>query len=141
MPNASIVLANRRDEIARLSQFVVRFCEQHRLAADEVLDVNLVLDEVVINIISHGYSDEREHEIHVTLAINRQFLIIEVEDDGRPFNPKDVPPPSHLELPIEERPIGGMGVHIVRSLTDRIEHRRTDGKNVLTLRKKRHVKN
>ena len=132
--HASIVLVNRRDEIGRLSQFVEQFGAAHRLVTDEVLDVNLVLDEIVINIISHAYNDEREHQISISLDLAGDRLTMRVEDDGRPFNPVTAPLPN-LELPIEERPIGGLGIHIVRSLTSAIEHRRDQDRNILTLTK------
>jgi anti-sigma regulatory factor (Ser/Thr protein kinase) len=135
MSSASIVLLNQKSEIQRLSQFVERFGEAHRLSTDETLDINLILDEIVINIIVHGCDDAREHEIQVRLALDADTLTIQVADDGVPFNPVDAPPPD-LDLPIEERPIGGLGIHIVRSLVDTIEHRRDDGRNVLTMTKK-----
>jgi serine/threonine-protein kinase RsbW len=135
MSSASIVLVNQKSEIQRLSRFVERFGEAHRLSTDETLDINLILDEVVINIIVHGCDDEHGHEIHVQLALDADTLTIQVDDDGVPFNPVEAPPPN-LDLPIEERPVGGLGIHIVRSLVDTIDHRRDDGRNVLTMTKK-----
>jgi anti-sigma regulatory factor (Ser/Thr protein kinase) len=131
----SLVLVNRRVEIERLAEHVESFGNAHHLPADDIHDVNLVLDEIVINIIKHGYDDDREHEIHVRLEIEAGEVTITVEDDGRPFNPLDAPAPN-LDLPIEERPIGGLGIHIVRSLVDRIEYERAEGRNRLTLRKR-----
>jgi len=135
MSSASIVLLNQRKEIERLSQFVERFGNDHHLSTDEILDINLVLDEVVINVIAHGYEDDHEHRIDVRLALDDGLLTIRVEDDGRPFNLLEQPAPD-LDAPIEERRIGGLGIHIVRSLTDTIEHRRIDDRNVVTLKKK-----
>ena len=135
MSDASIILINQRIEIERLGQFVGHFGEAHHLLADEILDINLVLDEIVSNVIAHGYEDDREHRIHVSLALDADLLRIQVEDDGRPFNLLEAPPPK-LDLSIEDRPIGGLGIHIVRSLTDGLEHRREDGRNVVTLKKK-----
>ena len=131
----SISLVNHRREIERLAGLVEQFGEAHSLAADDVSGINLLLDEIVINIISHGYDDEREHQILVTLALENGVLAIRVEDDGRPFNPLDVPEPN-LDLPIEERPIGGLGVYIARSIADQMDYRRDAGRNVLTMRKR-----
>ena len=131
----SISLLNHRREVERLTGLVEQFGEAHRLAADDVSAVNLLLDEIVINIISHGYDDQREHQILVTLALENGVLAIRVEDDGRPFNPLDVPGPN-LDLPIEERPIGGLGVYIARSIADQMDYRRDAGRNVLTMRKR-----
>ena len=135
MERASLVLVNQRSEIRRLCQFVEQFGEANRLSTDETLDINLILDEIVINIIEHGAEAARQLEIHVDLALDAGTLTIQVDDDGVPFNPVDAPPPN-FDLPIEQRPIGGLGIHIVRSLVDRIEHRRDDGRNVLTMTKK-----
>jgi len=131
----SISLLNHRREVERLAGLVEQFGEAHRLATDDINGINLLLDEIVINIISHGYDDEREHQILVTLALENGVLAIRVEDDGRPFNPLDVPGPN-LDLPIEERPIGGLGVYIARSIADQMDYRRDAGRNVLTMRKR-----
>src|SRR5207247_7141174 len=100
------------------------------LPSESVRDVTFLLDEIVINIISHGYDDQREHQILVTLALENGVLAIRVEDDGRPFNPLDVPGPN-LDLPIEERPIGGLGIYIARSIADQMDFRRDSGRNLL----------
>ena len=107
---------------------------EHHLSADDIAAVNLVLDEIVINIIAHGYDDQQEHRIDVSLALEGDLLTIQVEDDGKPFNPLEAPPPN-LDLPIDERPIGGLGIHIVRSTVDAIEHRREGRRNILTMQK------
>ena len=131
----SISLVNHRREIERLTGLVEQFGEARGLADDDVNGINLLLDEIVVNIISHGYDDEGEHQILVTLALENGVLAIRVEDDGRPFNPLDVPGPN-LDLPIEERPIGGLGIYIARSIADQMEHQREAGRNVLTMRKR-----
>ena len=134
MASASAVFVNQKAEIGRLAQFVDRFGEEQHLSADDVMSLNLVLDEVVMNIINHGYDDAGEHQIPVTLALDGDVVTIRVEDDGRPFNPLDAPPPN-LDVPIEERQVGGLGIHIVRSVMDDVEHRRDGGRNVLIMKK------
>jgi serine/threonine-protein kinase RsbW len=61
--------------------------------------------------------------------------VVEVEDDGRPFDPLLVPPPD-LTLPLERRPIGGLGIHLIRSLMDEVAYARHDGRNVLKMAKR-----
>jgi serine/threonine-protein kinase RsbW len=92
------------------------------------------LDEVVANIINHGYDDTAEHQIRVTLAFDGSELGIRVEDDGRAFDPLQAPPPD-LDLPLEERPVGGLGIHIVRSVMDAVEYQRDGDRNVLIMKK------
>jgi anti-sigma regulatory factor (Ser/Thr protein kinase) len=57
-----------------------------------------------------------------------------VTDDGHPFNPLELPEPN-THLPVEDRPIGGLGIHLLKKMSDRMAYARTDGKNRLTLRK------
>jgi serine/threonine-protein kinase RsbW len=133
-PILSAVLVNQRSEIARLAGLVERFGAAHHLSADGIAAVNLALDEIVINIIAHAYDDDHEHRIDVRLALEGDVLTMRVEDDGKPFNPLEAPPPN-LDLPIEARRAGGLGIFIVRSIVSAIEHRREQGRNILTMKK------
>ena len=134
MSRISEVFLNRRPEIQRLGAVAERFGADHGLSDDDVMAINLVLDEVITNIIDYGYDDRADHEIHVTMAVEGDRLTIEVEDDARPFDPLQAPAPD-LDLPLEERPVGGLGIHIVRSLMDTVEHHRRNDRNVLTMQK------
>ena len=135
MSSTSVILANRTKEISRLSQFLEQFGADHHLSTDEILDINLVLDEVVINVIKYAYEDDREHPIEVRLSRDGDLVTIQVEDGGRPFNPLDQPPPN-FDLPIEERGVGGLGIHIVRSMTESIDYQRMGDRNVVTMTKR-----
>jgi serine/threonine-protein kinase RsbW len=134
MSSVSGVFVNQRTEIERVVELAERFGEEHQLPPEVVMSIHLVLDEVVANIISHGYDDTAEHQIHVTLALDESVLAIRVEDDGRPFDPLAAPPPD-LDLPLEERPVGGLGIHIVRSVMDAVEYQRDGGRNILIMKK------
>ena len=134
MSRLSEVFLNKRHEIQRLAIVAERFCADHHLSNTEMLAASLALDEVVTNIILHGYDDAADHEIRVTMTLENGVLTMEVEDDGRPFDPLQAPPPN-LDLPIEERPVGGLGIHLVRTLMDAVEYQRRGDHNVLTMRK------
>ena len=95
----------------------------------------MALDEVVTNIISYAYADDTEHRVMVRVALVRDVVSVRVEDDGRAFNPLDAPPPD-LRLGADERPIGGLGVHIVRSVMDSLEYHRENERNVLIMTKR-----
>lgn len=69
------------------------------------------------NVISYGYDDREEHKIIVCLLMQQGKLTVEVENDGRPFNPLDAPEPD-IEKPLEERTLGGLGIHLVRNVMD-----------------------
>jgi anti-sigma regulatory factor (Ser/Thr protein kinase) len=131
----SVTLVNDRSEIERLSQLVEAFGEAKGLTADSVFSVNLALDEVITNVIRYGHDDGGQHPIVVRLAIDQDVLTAQVEDDGRAFNPLEAPVPD-IGASIEERPIGGLGIHLVRSVMNSVEYRREDGRNVLTMKKR-----
>ena len=132
----SVTLVNDRSEVERLSRLVEAFGEEKGLAADAIFSVNLALDEVVSNIIRYAHDDDgRQHAILVRLALEQDVLTAEVEDDGRAFNPLDAPVPD-IGASIEDRPIGGLGIHLVRSVMSAVEYRREDGRNLLTMKKR-----
>ena len=134
----SITLENDRREIGRTAATIESFGREHSIAADDISAVNLALDEVLANIITHAYPDVAAHIINVRLTADPRAIHVDVEDDGRPFNPLTWPPPD-LEVPIERRPVGGLGLHIARSVVDEIKYRRVGNKNVLSLSKARAV--
>jgi serine/threonine-protein kinase RsbW len=131
----TLTLVNHTSEIARALTAVEPFVQGRSLPAEVAYAVSLTIDEVVANVIRHGYDDAAEHLIRVRLQVDGDLLTILVEDDGKPFNPLLAPPPP-LHLSIEERPVGGLGIHLIRTLMDEVEYRRVDGANVLTLRKR-----
>jgi len=130
-----IVLRNDLSEIAKLNQELENFRRKCSLSSKTLFELNLILEEVLANVISHAYGDNRLHEIVVRADLRDGELIIEVEDDGRPFNPLQIPPPD-LDRPLEQRNVGGLGLHLVRELTSSIEYTRREDKNHLVMRKK-----
>ncbi len=134
-PSMSVTLVNDLAEIERLSQLVEAFGEAGGMGPESVFNVNLALDEVITNVIRYAHDDGREHPIVVRLAIDQDVLTAQVEDDGRAFNPLEAPVPD-IGASIEERPIGGLGIHLVRSVMNSVEYRREDGRNVLIMKKR-----
>ena len=131
----SVTLVNDQSEVERLSRLVEAFGEAEGVSADSIFSVNLALDEVITNIIRYAHDDGgRQHPIVVRLALESGVLTAQVEDDGRAFNPLDAPPPD-LNASIEERPIGGLGIHLVRTMMNSVEYRRENGRNVLIMKK------
>lgn len=132
----SFTLDNDQSEVEKLSRLVEAFGEVHGLPPQAIFSVNLALDEVVTNIIRYAYNDNGlPHPIVVRLAFEEGVLAAQVEDDGRAFNPLEAPAPD-IDATIEERPIGGLGIHLVRSMMDSVEYRRDDGRNVFIMKKR-----
>ncbi len=128
------LIQNRLAALDGLAGDLRDFCLAGGLPEEMIADARLVVEETVSNIIRHGYDDDRIHEIRVRVSLDRGALTLEIEDDGRAFNPLEAPLPD-VALPVEEKPIGGLGILLLRSLTDAQEYRRSGGKNVLTLRR------
>jgi anti-sigma regulatory factor (Ser/Thr protein kinase) len=94
--------------------------------------VNMVFDELLNNIVSYAFEDENEHAIEVRVSLERQRLVIEILDDGRPFNPFSQQTPD-TTLPLEERRIGGLGIHLVQKVMDEVSYERRIDTNLVKL--------
>jgi phosphoserine phosphatase RsbU/P len=130
-----LTLANRSSELQRLAAELERFAKNHRIQEPDVHALSLALDEIITNTIAYGYDDQGAHEIRVRLTLANGRLSAEVEDDGRPFNPLTAPQPD-LTSAVEDRPVGGLGIHLVRSLMEQFDYRRESGKNHLIMSKR-----
>lgn len=131
--SATITLKNDLAELGRLAEAVTEFGERMGLPDKVVFSLNLVLDELVTNVVSYGYGDDPgEHWLTVGVRVEEGQLTAVLEDDGLPFDPLAKGPPD-LDSPLEERGIGGLGVHFVRTMMDRVDYQRVDGRNRLTL--------
>ena len=130
-----ITLGNRLSDLERAAAELARFAASQRLSTSIAFDVGLAMDEVLTNVIRYAYDDGAEHEITVRIACGEHALVLEIEDDGRPFNPLEVSTPDTASS-LTKRAIGGLGIHLVRSVMDRVEYRRHDDKNVLRMAKK-----
>jgi anti-sigma regulatory factor (Ser/Thr protein kinase) len=95
----------------------------------------LALEEAVTNVIGHAFDGvPPPHLITVRLEITSRRFIAEVSDNGRPFDPTAAPVPD-LSLPLDQRPPGGLGIHLMRSMMDRVQYRRRGDRNLLRLEK------
>jgi anti-sigma regulatory factor (Ser/Thr protein kinase) len=130
----NVVVANDISEVDRLHHSVSQFCREHGLSSQIEGDLSLALEEILVNVIRYGHPEGGKHEIVVWLSLEQDCVIATVEDDGVPFNPLEAPEPD-LCSPIEKRQVGGLGIHLVRSITDGLEYRRNEGRNRLVIRK------
>lgn len=133
--DVEISVHNKLSELASANQTLTQFGRKHGLSDSVLHDLNLALGEILTNIISYGYTDSGEHEITVRLSIEPGEMRVDVEDDGKPFNPLEAPE-ADTTKPLEERAVGGLGVHLVRKLTDGLEYQRREGKNLLVMKKR-----
>jgi anti-sigma regulatory factor (Ser/Thr protein kinase) len=130
-----IVLMNQPGWRAELLAALDDFARQHRLAESVRQAADLSLEEHLTNILRYGYSDAERHEIRVRFELEEGCLAIEIEDDGQAFDPLAVPEPD-TTAPLEGRPVGGLGIHLIRRFMDEVQYRREADRNILHLRKR-----
>lgn len=128
------LIKNNLPEIQPVAEEVIGFCREHGVGESACFDVRLALEEVVSNTIKYGYKDSVVHTIRVRAECDAQSLLLEVEDDAGPFNPLEVPTPD-VSLPAEEKPIGGLGLFLLRAIMDHLEYSRRGEKNILRMTK------
>jgi len=135
MAPLELILQNRPEEKQRLLSALEEFARQHHLAPAVLRAADLALEEHLTNVLNYAYEDAAPHEIRIRLTLDNQRLQIEVEDDGRPYDPLSHPPVD-TSVPLEQKPIGGLGIHLIRSVMDEVDYRREAGKNILRMRKR-----
>ena len=132
----TLKLQNKREELDRIVAAVDDIARQDDWPDDLLFKINLVLEEVGLNIIDYAF-DGGIHEFEIRLTSDAEAVTIEAIDDGRPYDPLTETPDPDLDASIEMRPIGGLGVYLVRTMMDRLDYQRVDGKNCLTMVKYR----
>ena len=129
-----ITLKNQLSELNTLASAVESFAEQAELDMKTQFNLNLALDELVTNIINYAYDDESLHQIEIELSYADSLLNINITDDGKPFDPTQTDAPE-LTQSLEQREVGGLGIHFVSKLMDSMNYQRTNEQNQLTLQK------
>lgn len=129
----SITLPNDIATITQLSEFVETVCEEKGLDMALTMNLNLALEEAVVNVMSYAYPNS-QGDVKVDIIIDDQKVVSILTDSGIPFDPTqkgDV----DTTLPAEERPIGGLGIHLVKQIMDKVSYQYVDNQNILTLEK------
>jgi serine/threonine-protein kinase RsbW len=129
------LIKNNLAEIEPLTESIVSYCKDIGLDEAVCYDVRLALEEAISNTIKYGYENHQEHTIQVRAGFENRELFLEIEDDAKEFNPLEAPPPD-LTLPVEKRPIGRLGIYLMRSLMDYVNYKRSGGKNILRMTKR-----
>ena len=117
----------------QVDAFVAVFVSEQGIAADDAARIMILLEELITNLMKYGYTDRAEPGVvEIALALDGSLLEIEFIDDGCAFDPSAGPLPE-LGEPLEERPVGGLGLHLLRSLTEVVRYERRNNKNVIRL--------
>lgn len=129
-----LLLTNEIPEINKLAAFIEELGEELNLPPDLVFNLNLVLEEAISNVILYAYPKEERQEILLTARKSDKNLIFVLTDSGKEFDPTQAPD-ADITLSSEERPIGGLGIYLIRKIMNEVAYQRIEGKNVLTLGK------
>lgn len=133
-PQSSLILPNDVDTIPQLNEYIDCICEENGIDMEIAMSLNLAIEEAVVNVMSYAYPDGAQGEVKIESVVDPNQITFVITDNGIPFDPtakEDV----DVTLSAEERPIGGLGIHLIRQIMTHISYERKDGKNILTLSK------
>ena len=134
MNKHQLVMHNDIAESARLCPFIERIGEELNLDASLVSQINLAIEEAVVNSIMYAYPHDEEGEVELMAEWNdeKTELKFSLQDSGVAFNPLSVPD-ADISLGVDDRPIGGLGIFLIKQIMDKVDYQRRDEKNVLTM--------
>ena len=132
-----VVIDSAIEKIPVISALLGEEMETFGFGSEVILDIQLAVEEAITNVINHGYK-KPGGEIIVSSRISPERIEVQIMDTAPRFNPLSVPEPE-LDSTIEDRDIGGLGIFLIRQVMDEVSYRYEDGKNILSLTKKRIV--
>ena len=129
-----LILHNDIQQIPQLADFILTIAEEMHLDQSLSMSLNLALEEAVTNVIMYAYPKGSDGLVIIEAILREKSLDFIVTDSGQPFDPTAVPE-VNTALDLDERPVGGLGIHLVRKIMDEVQYERTDGKNILSMTK------
>lgn len=130
----SLTLPNDVETIPQLNEFIDTVAEAIGLDMSLTMSLNLAIEEAVVNVMDYAYPPGEKGDVTIDVCASDEWLQFVISDAGTPFDPTQKEE-ADTTLSVDERPIGGLGIFLVRQLMDTIHYQYVDGKNVLTLRK------
>ncbi len=119
-------------EVQKVNAVFARFAETYALPEAVRRSVNVALDELLANELSHGMAGRDAGSVTVEVELDQERVTVTITDDGPSFDPFRQAAPD-TTLSVDERPIGGLGIHLVRELMDEVSYQRRDEHNVVVL--------
>lgn len=133
----SIVLKNDVREVTQLDAFVKDTCSAIHLDEATATNVCLAVEEAAVNVMHYAYPEGTKGEIRIEAIVIDGKMTFEIRDDGKPFDPTVAAQPD-ITLSAKQRPIGGLGIYLIRQYMDAMSYKRENGSNILTLVKTFH---
>jgi len=131
----SLTLPNNVEFIPQLATFIEEVTESYGIDPSVTMSINLALEEAVVNVMNYAYPEGTLGEIDISVTFSDGSITFTIKDTGTPFDPTKVSNPD-TSLSAEERPIGGLGIYLVRELMDEVSYCYENNHNILTLKKK-----
>lgn len=131
----SLTLPNNVEFIPQLATFIEEVTESYGIDPSVTMSINLALEEAVVNVMNYAYPEGTLGEIDISVTFSDGSITFTIQDTGTPFDPTKVSNPD-TSLSAEERPIGGLGIYLVRELMDEVSYCYENNHNILTLKKK-----
>ena len=127
-----IKITNRLEEVPQMMASIEDICTEEGIDEMTILGINLALEEAVVNVVNYAYPEGTVGDIEMEVNADAKAITFILRDHGKPFDPtaaKEV----DITLSVEERQIGGLGIHLIRNYMDEVKYDYCDGQNVLTL--------
>ena len=129
-----LILHNKVEQIAMLPEFVEAVAEEAQLDHEAVFNLNLALEEAVSNVIMYAYPEGTEGTVDIDAVVDGKRVSFVITDSGKPFDPT-AKEKVNINTEMAERPIGGLGIHLVRTIMDTVNYERKGENNILTITK------
>jgi serine/threonine-protein kinase RsbW len=127
-----IPMKNSLEEFGRLVESVAQFLAENEVSPKVDFTANLVIEEAVLNVIHYAYPTQGDGDIGFTMEIEGRKLTITLCDWGRPYDPLARAEPD-INAPLEERQVGGLGVHLIKKMCKEVKYEYEDGRNKLAM--------
>ncbi len=128
----TVRITNHRDQIDTVRKFFDDYSKENKLTEKTVHDIQMALDELLTNIVNYGYEDTDEHQIDIHFGVNDDAVKVEIVDDSKPYNILEKDNPD-ISLSMEDKPIGGLGIFLIKKLMSNVDYYTEEGKNHLVM--------
>ena len=129
-----LCLTNDIETVPQLNDFIDGICDEAGIDMSLAMSLNLAIEEAVVNVMEYAYPDGTKGDVNIEVTTGESFIQFVITDSGKPFDPT-AKGEVDTTLSAEERPIGGLGIHLVRQIMDSVNYEYANGMNILTLRK------
>ena len=130
--NKTVQITNQRDQVDTVRKFFDDYSKENKLTEKTVHDIQMALDELLTNIVNYGYEDTDEHQIDIHFGVNDDAVKVEIVDDSKPYNILEKDNPD-ISLSMEDKPIGGLGIFLIKKLMSNVDYYTEEGKNHLVM--------